>query len=69
MGNFEISREISKLDVEKERNILKVVVSLHFDFVTVLTSSRTGDDDEMVRVWKVGGPGECMGSLSSRSEV
>ena len=44
---------------------VKVVVSL------------LGDEDEMVKVWKVGGPGECQvrithskkGSLLSRSEV
>ena len=40
--------------------------------------SLLGDEDKMVRVWKVGGPGEChvrihtqskKGSLLSRSEV
>ena len=55
-------------------------ISYSFSYEVKVVVSLLGDEDEMVRVWKVGGPGECQvrillhthskkGSLLSRSEV
>ena len=66
MGNFEISRDEVNYTLKK-RELLKVV-----DFLL-------GDEDKLLKIWKVGGLAECQlelvhtqskkGSLLSHSDV